>query len=601
MKKNSILLNKWQSISIDVKIGISWAISIVVVISLSAILYISKQELHRSSDVIALNNELRSATQDLLSSIQRLEIVSKQFILTGNKNDSVKYFANLDSLEHNLLRMEGLLKDQPRYQKFFLPLQSTIRNELYKINHLSFSIGSGKSIDWDIVRIEEGIYKKLDNYWKLLDDEEERSTISRIQNLQLRISENLNYFFALIIIYILFLTVLFFIIGTDVNKRRKLAAEVAESRKELSTIINTAPALIFVKNLEKNFTLLNKSFLNFFNVENSEILFKDNSQLVPPGEQWLANEEDEAIINNKISLSNIERQTTLSNGSTRWLNINKAPMFDENDNLVGIVGVMDDITKRIEFQNALMETQKKLEELNKQKDKFFSIVAHDLRSPFTGLLGIAEILSEDYSNLTEEEKRTYIDGIQTSLKSLLSLIDNLLTWARLNLNREEFNPQEISLNQLIRSVFVSQNIAASNKNILLQTDFAKDLKAFADRDMVETVIRNLISNAIKFSNPGGIINVNTFDNGESVLVEVEDNGVGMKAEIVKSLFKINTHTTTKGTNEEKGTGLGLIICKEFIEKNGGTISVSSEPDRGTKISFTLKKVLSSPPENSYSI
>ncbi len=588
MRKNISLLNKWRHVPIERKIAISWIISILVVVSLSAILYLSKKELHQSSDVIVLNTELRLATQDILSSIQTLEISSKRFILTGSKKDSVKYFANLDSLQNNLVRLEALVKDQPRFFKFFLPLQRTIRNELYKINHLSFSIRNAKIFDLEIVKIEETIYKKLDNYWQLLDDEEEQAALEQIQVLHSKINKNLNYFFILIITYISLLTALFVIISSDEKKRRKLAAEVSESRKELDTIINTAPALIFVKDIEKRFTLLNKSFLNFFKVDKEKILLRNNEQLVPRNEQWLANEEDDAIIKNKISLRNIERQTSLADGTTtRWLNINKAPMFDENNNVVGIVGVMDDITTRIEFQNELIDTQKKLEELNKQKDKFFSIVAHDLRSPFAGMLGFAEILSEDYAELSEEDKKFYIDNIQLSLKNLLLLIDNLLTWARLNLNRADYNPKEISLAEIIGSVIRSQSIAATNKKIELQTNTDKNLSAFADPDMIETVIRNLVSNAIKFTNNEGIIKINAFENGQSIKVEVEDNGIGMKPEIANNLFKIDAHVTTKGTNDEKGTGLGLIICKEFVEKHGGTISVASEVGRGTTISFIL--------------
>ena len=589
MRKNISLLNKWRHVPIEKKIAISWIISILVVVSLSAILYLSKKQLHQSSDVIALNTELRSATQDILASIQTLEISSKRFILTGSRKDSAKYFANLDSLQRNLLRLESLVKDQPRFFKFFLPLQRTIRNELYKINHLSFSIRDAKIFDSEIVKIEENIYKKLDNYWQLLDDEEEAATLEQIQVLHSKINKNLNYFLILIITYILFLTALFVIISSDVKKRRKLAAEVVESRKELDVIINTAPALIFVKDIEKKFTLLNKSFLNFFKVDKEKILLHNNKQLVPRNEQWLANEEDDAIIKDKISLNNIERQTALADGTKRWLNINKAPMFDENNNVIGIVGVMDDITKRIEFQNALIDTQKKLEELNQQKDKFFSIVAHDLRSPFAGMLGFAEILSEDYAELSEDEKKFYIDNIQLSLKNLLSLIDNLLTWARLNLNRADYNPKEVQLAEIIISVIRSQNIAATNKKIELQSNTDKNISAFADPDMIETVIRNLVSNAIKFTNAEGIIKINAFENGQFIKVEVEDNGVGMKPEIANNLFKIDAQVTTKGTNDEKGTGLGLIICKEFVEKHGGTISVASEVGRGTTISFMLPK------------
>lgn len=587
MKNTASLIKKWRDISIEKKVIAGWIFSLIIVLSVSAILYFSKQELRQSSRVIVLNSELRIATQDLLSSIQKLEIVSKSFVLTGNRLDSTKYFANLDSLRKNLKRLERLINNHPRFVKYFLPLEKTIREELYRLNHLSFSLKHTKLMDLEIIRIENNIYKKLDNYWQLLDDEEEQVTLEQIQAFQSKLERNLNYFLALILVYIVLLTALFLIIILDVKKRRKLTAEIAEKRKELDIILNTAPAFIFVKNLEKKFTLVNQSFLEFFKVDKEKILLNNNKRIISKNEKWLADEEDDAIIHNKIALKNIERKISLSDGRSVWLNINKAPLYDDKNDVIGIVGVMDDITQRIEFHEKLMAAQKEMELLNKQKDKFFSIIAHDLRSPFSGMLGFAEILIEDFAELSEDDKKFYIQGIYSSLKDLLTLIDNLLTWSRVQLNRVEFDPQEISLRNIVDSVFSSQKIAANNKQIKLESEISADIKAYADADMIETVIRNLVSNAIKFTNLEGTIKVNAIDRKDFIKVEIQDNGVGMKPEIANNLFKIDAHVTTKGTNEEKGTGLGLIICKEFVEKHGGTISVESEVGKGTTISFNL--------------
>ncbi|MCL6099050.1 MAG: ATP-binding protein [Bacteroidetes bacterium] len=587
MKNTASLIKKWRDISIEKKVIAGWIFSLIIVLSISAILYFSKQELRQSSNVIVLNSELRIATQDLLSSIQKLEIVSKSFVLTGNRLDSTKYFADLDSLRKNLKRLERLINNHPRFVKYFLPLEKTIREELYRLNHLSFSLKHTKLMDLEIIRIENNIYKKLDNYWQLLDDEEEQVTLEQIQAFQSKLERNLNYFLALILVYIVLLTALFLIIILDVKKRRKLTAEIAEKRKELDIILNTAPAFIFVKNLEKKFTLVNQSFLEFFKVDKEKILLNNNKRIISKNEKWLADEEDDAIIHNKIALKNIERKISLSDGRSVWLNINKAPLYDDKNDVIGIVGVMDDITQRIEFHEKLMAAQKEMELLNKQKDKFFSIIAHDLRSPFSGMLGFAEILIEDFAELSEDDKKFYIQGIYSSLKDLLTLIDNLLTWSRVQLNRVEFDPQEISLRNIVDSVFSSQKIAANNKQIKLESEISADIKAYADADMIETVIRNLVSNAIKFTNLEGTIKVNAIDRKDFIKVEIQDNGVGMKPEIANNLFKIDAHVTTKGTNEEKGTGLGLIICKEFVEKHGGTISVESEVGKGTTISFNL--------------
>ena len=587
MKNTALLIKKWRDISIEKKVIAGWIFSLIIVLSISAILYSSKQELHQSSDVIVLNTELRTATQDLLSSIQKLEIMSKRFVLTGNSLDSTKYFADLDSLRKNLRRLEKLINNHPRFVKYFLPLEKTIREELYKINHLSFSLKHTELMDIEIIHIEDNIYKKLDNYWQLLDDEEEQVTLEQIQVFHSNLEKNLNYFLALILVYIVLLTFLFLIIISDVKKRRKLTAEIAGKRKELDIILNTAPAFIFVKNLEKKFTLVNQSFLEFFKVDKEKILLNNNTQIISKNEKWLADEEDEAVIHNKIALKNIERKISLPDGRSVWLNINKAPLYDDKNDVIGIVGVTDDITQRIEFHEKLIATQKEMELLNKQKDKFFSIIAHDLRSPFSGMLGFTEILIDDYTELSEDEKKFYIQGIYSSLKDLLTLIDNLLTWSRVQLNRVDFDPKEIFLRKIVDSVFSSQRIAANNKQIKLESEISADIKAYADADMIETVIRNLVSNAIKFTNIEGTIKVNAIDGRDFVKVEIQDNGVGMKPEIANNLFEIDSHASTKGTKGEKGTGLGLIICKEFLEKHGGTISVESEIGKGTTISFSL--------------
>ena len=407
--------------------------------------------------------------------------------------------------------------------------------------------------------------------------------------MELQTDKNLKYYFILVFVYLLLLTILFRFIVSDVKKRRELAAKVADSRRELETIINTTPALIFVKDIEKKFTLLNKSFLDFFNIDRDKVLLQNNEQLLVQDSYWLANEEDDAILKDKITIHNIERQIKLSDGTIRVLNLNKAPLLGPDNNVVGIVGVMDDITNRIEFQNELVNSRKELSEINKQKDKLFSIIAHDLKSPFTGILGFTELLINDFDELSDIEKKQYLQNTYSSMKNVLALIENLLTWARFNLNRVEYNPKEISIAKVIREVFETQNVAASVKKIELAFDCNENIKAYADENMISTVIRNLISNAIKFTNSNGTIKVNGFYEGESVKVSVEDNGVGMEPEIANNLFNFDKQTTTAGTNDEKGTGLGLIICKEFIEKNGGKISVVSKVAYGTNISFTLPK------------
>jgi len=586
---SSSIIEKWHKFPVERKIVISWLIALFIIISVSVLLYISKKEIYNSSNLISQNAELRYASDKLLTSVLRLEINSKRFIITGNKEDSLQYLSNLELLKTDLTNLEALIKSQPSLTKFFIQIQKTIQDDLSKIKYLTLSIDKFKISDSTIANQEERVYKKLDYLCQVLNKEERQTSQDEINLLEAKTDKNFKYFLILVFVYLLLLTILFRFIVSDVKKRRVLAEKVIKSRRELETIINTTPALIFVKDIEKKFTLLNKSFLDFFNIDKEKISFQDNKQLIMQDEKWLADEEDDTIIKNKISLLNIERQTKLADGTVKILNLNKAPILDDNNNVVSIVGVMDDITKRVEFQNELVDSRKKLSEINKQKDKLFSIIAHDLRSPFTGILGFTELLINDFDVLTDLEKKQYLQNTYTSMKNVLALIENLLTWARLNLNKVEFNPIKISMAEVIHTVLKTQNVAASIKKIQLESYCNDNIKAFADEDMISTVIRNLVSNAIKFTNVEGIIKVNCFYEGEFVKVSVEDNGVGMEPDVANNLFVIDKQRTTNGTNNEKGTGLGLIICKDFIEKNGGKISVVSKVAYGTNISFTLPK------------
>jgi PAS domain S-box-containing protein len=576
---------------IEKRIIIGWSVSLLIVLIFSSLLFYSKLKLQQSSSEVEQNYELLSATQKFLSLIQKQEIISKRFALTKSQTDFANYNTGLDSLQKNLITLEELVKKVPILKESFYPIQRIIQNELFMLNRFNLKKRSSKNIDLGRMAAEENIYLKLYNYMNILKVEEEKLTNEQVQLFNSKVDRNINHFMILVAIYSISLSSLFVFIIYDIRKRKILLHEISQSRKELETIINTAPAMIWVKNVDKKYTLLNKSYAETFSIDTKlsreEIASCANKIISVHPNRPQIDKEDSAIIENRAPLINIERKVTLENGKSIYLNVNRAPMFDENNNLVGIVGVMDDITTRVESEKALLDTKKTLEESNKQKDKLFSIIAHDLRSPFNGMLGFIEILSEEYPDLSEEEKISFIKNIQTSLKDLLALIDNLLTWARSNLNREDYNPRDISMSEIINPVMRSYSIVAANKKINIHSSVEENLVLFADPDMLETVIRNLVSNAIKFTRPGGKISINGYQKDQLIIVEVADEGVGMSQEVANNLFKLDANVTSRGTNNEKGTGLGLIICKNFVEKHGGTIFVKSELNKGTVVSFNL--------------
>lgn len=237
----------------------------------------------------------------------------------------------------------------------------------------------------------------------------------------------------------------------------------------------------------------------------------------------------------------------------------------------------------------LQEKSKTLEATIKTRDRFFSIFAHDLRSPFFGFKGLVEIVADEEEELSTEEKKKYLSKLSRSVKDLNLLLDNLLDWSRLQSKQFVYNPEVFDLQEEISQTLFLLTPNAQLKRIKLVNNIADSTFVIADRRMIQSVIQNLVSNAIKFTLVKGRIEVTAQCMENIVIINVIDQGIGIPAEFKDKLFKIDSQTSSRGTNDEKGTGLGLIICKELIEMNGGQISFVSEENKGTTFTFTLPK------------
>ncbi len=228
-----------------------------------------------------------------------------------------------------------------------------------------------------------------------------------------------------------------------------------------------------------------------------------------------------------------------------------------------------------------------LKELNATKDKFFSIIAHDLRNPFNTLLGFAELIITNIHKYDKIQIEEFVGIIHKTAKNAYSLLENLLDWARSQTGRLEIKPEIINIYGIIAEniELLSNNIA--RKNIELVNKVNKNVKAFADPNMIHTVIRNLLSNAVKYTNFRGKIGISSKQAGKFVEISISDTGIGIKKENLDKLFRIDMNFITKGTDDEVGTGLGLIICKEFIQKSGGEIRVNSNYGKGSDFIFKI--------------
>lgn len=282
-----------------------------------------------------------------------------------------------------------------------------------------------------------------------------------------------------------------------------------------------------------------------------------------------------------------ELEELCKDGSWVWVEATATAFYDQDGNVSGYHGVTRDISERKRADLLLMQRENELRELNSTKDKLFSIIAHDLRCPFNAILNLSEALIEDPKALKSTVSQSYLKMIHSSAEDTLVLLDNLLAWARSQTGTSIYRPKTVNLSAIISEVVKGSRSIATIKNISLTYTPIVNLDVHADVDMLKTVLRNLISNSIKYTYSHGEVVISVQQKENSVEIKVSDNGVGMTEEACKKLFRIESNVTTVGTASEKGSGLGLLLCKEFVVRHGGEIWVESELGKGSDFVFSL--------------
>lgn len=365
----------------------------------------------------------------------------------------------------------------------------------------------------------------------------------------------------------------------DITQQVKAEQALKKNQEKLQTILKTIPDIIFHLNREGKFigfyqeNSTNKLFINpalFLDKPLSEIFEKE-----------LADRMLEKIhIALEKGTSELEYQLPM--GKIKYFE-SKFSRLNQDE----VIASVRDITERKKTEQTLIENDLQLREHNATKDKIFSVIAHDLRGPFTNILGLSELLIENGKNLSSGESEEYLELINSTAKHTLSLLDNLLNWATAKSDRQSNYPEKLNLSSIIRNIAQKLKSPAKNKNIKLIQNQVKNIIVFADENMLKVILRNLIYNAIKFTKPGGSINIYTYSKPNQAEISIIDTGIGIKEESKEKLFSLDTNKTTLGTSEEKGSGLGLILCKEFVEKLGGEIWVESIVGKGSNFTFTI--------------
>lgn len=235
----------------------------------------------------------------------------------------------------------------------------------------------------------------------------------------------------------------------------------------------------------------------------------------------------------------------------------------------------------------ISKNNQELNNLNETRNKLFSIIAHDLRNPFNCICGLSELLVSNLSDKKMEDIETILQKIKGQAENTYYLLENLLDWSRTQTGQIEFYPESIILSKSMEEAVLCLQPIADAKNIKLEIALTENMSITADKAMMNTILRNLITNAIKYSYPGSVVKISASSNANHALIEVMDSGIGMNEMEVGNLFKLDKSLSKNGTAKEKGSGLGLVLCKEFVQRHGGIISISSEPEKGTAIRFTI--------------
>jgi PAS domain S-box-containing protein len=376
----------------------------------------------------------------------------------------------------------------------------------------------------------------------------------------------------------------------DISDRKKNESEISRIQSRLALILKNYPNIVLYESNGPN-DFMSDNVINMLGypsylfVENvkfiNSIVHPDYTKKVEKNiHDWLNSSDSKEL--------KVEYPCKRSDGTYIWIEDNlQKEITPEGKNF--IIGIMIDITERMKQMEQLEQYANELKNLNASKDKFFSIIAHDLRSPFNGLLGFSTVLLEDLHELTPAEIKEYAGYIHTSAKTVYNLVDNLLQWSRIQTGRIEYQPIKIDLYEEVYKTLELFNSNAITKRIKLINDIQTNTYVFADQNMLRSILQNLISNGIKFTKVGGSINITSKEKDDFIQIEIADTGIGMEMKDIAKLFRIDSQFSNLGTSNEEGTGLGLILSRELVEKNKGQIWVKSTLKKGTSFFFTLPK------------
>ena len=373
----------------------------------------------------------------------------------------------------------------------------------------------------------------------------------------------------------------------DITEMKRAENELLLSEKRFKAIFENAGIGIFLTDIEGNIIKMNKAFQNMLGYDGDYLVPKNIKSIIHQSDYKVDWNLFLKIIFSSRDMYQMERRFVIKEGGVLWAQMTVSAVRDENGLLQYAVGMVENITERKLAAEEMGKMNIELKELNSTKDKFFSIIAHDLKSPFLGMIGISEMLIDPLIYLTDSERKRRLSILHTAIVKQYELLQNLLGWAQIQLGKITYNPEKINLAEFSKAVISSLYPNAEKKNIVILNEIESKITVFADSNMLRSIIQNLITNAVKFTNNNGYVRLFSQIKNGVVLISIEDNGIGIKKENIIKILTPKYHFTTNGTSGEPGTGLGVLICRDMIEKHSGKLNITSEPGKGTIVTFTL--------------
>jgi len=375
---------------------------------------------------------------------------------------------------------------------------------------------------------------------------------------------------------------------TETLELRSTAHEASEEM--IRAIFNIADVGISITDKNGKYLLFNDWWPNKLGCTTREMEQLSNMEITYPEDQAETRYWYGKVVQNELDKYHLEKRYVKKDGSFFWGDLSVSTIRNRNNNTINFISIVVDITERKIAEDHIISQNDQLHELNTTKDKFISILAHDLKNPLNSLIGLSRFLLEEINGYDVDKTKEFIQQINATSKETYSLLIELLEWSQAQQNRTSYNPQNINLHSIAAECISFLHQQASVKNIEISHHIPKEIKIFADAELVKAIFRNLITNAIKFTPTSGKIEVNAKVDRTTVEISVRDTGVGMDTKTKNTLFKIGETESREGTAQERGTGFGLLLCKEFVKKHNGTIWVESELGQGSTFSFTMPMV-----------